>query len=375
MTDFRKDLPGRRDAAADVQAATATSRRASARSITTAIPDRSARAGSTIRRRGTSSSTRAASTRTKRPKVTNYTPTRGLGSALAYYASPAPDEEHTDGKVAAETIALLEKNKDRPFFIGAGFYRPHCPFIAPREVLRSLSARPDSGAVGIAATRRCRRAAWFTNPPHWGISEQAQRETHPAPTTRRSASSTPTSAALLDALDRLRSHRQHHRRLHQRSRLSPRRAGAVDEADAVRALGARAADRRRARRRGQGTRDVANRRVPRSLSDAGGAGRRAAACRPAGALAGAAAEEPGGEVGPSRDHASAAGPGGDDLHGLQRSHREVALHGMGRAASRASSCTTRPPIRASCATSPPIRSIRRPWPRCSDCFAAAAPAR
>jgi iduronate 2-sulfatase len=66
-------------------------------------------------------------------QLTNLTLTRQLGAALAYYASPAADDEHTDGKVATETIALLEKNKDRPFFIGAGFYRPHCPFIAPRK--------------------------------------------------------------------------------------------------------------------------------------------------------------------------------------------------------------------------------------------------
>ena len=35
--------------------------------------------------------------------LTNYTPGRGLGSALAFYASPAPDEQHTDGNVATET--------------------------------------------------------------------------------------------------------------------------------------------------------------------------------------------------------------------------------------------------------------------------------
>ncbi len=55
-----------RDAAADVQAATATSWRASARFITTGILDRSARADWTIPHRGTRSSIRAASTRTRR---------------------------------------------------------------------------------------------------------------------------------------------------------------------------------------------------------------------------------------------------------------------------------------------------------------------
>ena len=135
------------------------------------------------------------------PKLINHTPTRGLGSALAYYASPAADEEHTDGKVALETIALLEKNKDRPFFIGAGFYRPHCPFIAPRKYfdlypldrIAAPPATPESGAPP---------AAWFTSPPHWGISEQAQRETIQA----YYASITFLDAnvgRVLDALDRL----------------------------------------------------------------------------------------------------------------------------------------------------------------------------
>jgi iduronate 2-sulfatase len=110
-------------------------------------------------------------------QLTNLTPTRGLGAALAFYASPAPDDAHTDGKVAAETIALLEKNKDRPFFIGAGFYRPHCPFIAPKKYFDLYPLEQIQGA-GFAPEQLARvpRPAMFTNPPNWGVAVQGQRE-------------------------------------------------------------------------------------------------------------------------------------------------------------------------------------------------------
>jgi uncharacterized sulfatase len=134
-------------------------------------------------------------------RLTNFTPARGLGSALAYYASPAGDDEHTDGKVAAETIALLEKNRDRPFFIGAGFYRPHCPFIAPR---RYFDMYPLDSIPAPAASPESKAppAAWFTSPPHWGISEEARRETVRA--YYASVSFLDANVGrVLDALDRL----------------------------------------------------------------------------------------------------------------------------------------------------------------------------
>lgn len=65
--------------------------------------------------------------------VTFVGPSRALGSSLAYYASPASDEQHTDGIVATEAIALMEAHRDGPFFIAAGFYKPHCPYIAPQK--------------------------------------------------------------------------------------------------------------------------------------------------------------------------------------------------------------------------------------------------
>jgi uncharacterized sulfatase len=136
-------------------------------------------------------------------QLTNFTPTRGLGSALAYYASPAGDEAHTDGKVAAETIALLEKHRDRPFFIGAGFYRPHCPFIAPRKYfdMYPLDRIRAPAPVG-ESTKQVPAAAWFTTPPHWEVSEAGQRESIRA----YYASITFLDANIgkvLDALDRL----------------------------------------------------------------------------------------------------------------------------------------------------------------------------
>ncbi|MGI8964934.1 MAG: sulfatase-like hydrolase/transferase, partial [Limisphaerales bacterium] len=57
--------------------------------------------------------------------VINFTPDRGLGASLSWLEMKGADEDQTDGKVAEETIRLLEEHKEKPFFIAAGFYRPH----------------------------------------------------------------------------------------------------------------------------------------------------------------------------------------------------------------------------------------------------------
>lgn len=66
-------------------------------------------------------------------RLINYTPVMHLGIALAYLEDGGDDTEQTDGMVATEAIKLMEENKDRPFFIAAGFFRPHVPSVATKQ--------------------------------------------------------------------------------------------------------------------------------------------------------------------------------------------------------------------------------------------------
>ena len=43
------------------------------------------------------------------------------------------DLVHSDGKTAAKAVELIKQHKDKPFFLGVGFVRPHVPFVAPRK--------------------------------------------------------------------------------------------------------------------------------------------------------------------------------------------------------------------------------------------------
>lgn len=46
-----------------------------------------------------------------------------------------PDSEHVDGAIADQALKAMRRlaKKDQPFFLAAGFIRPHLPFVVPRK--------------------------------------------------------------------------------------------------------------------------------------------------------------------------------------------------------------------------------------------------
>ncbi|HEX7899577.1 MAG TPA: sulfatase [Planctomycetota bacterium] len=109
-------------------------------------------------------------------QILNHTPKRGLGSAMCWLEDvEGKDEEHTDGKVATETIRLLEKHKGGPFFIAAGFYKPHTPYVAPKKYFDLYP--PASIQVPEAGEKPLAPAAASTGPwPNFGVTEQEARD-------------------------------------------------------------------------------------------------------------------------------------------------------------------------------------------------------
>ena len=109
--------------------------------------------------------------------VINFTPQRGLGAALAWMQAKGTDDEQTDGKVAVETIRLLETHRDQSFFIAAGFYRPHVPDIATQKYFDlypldqiALPVQPVGHETNVPPI------AFSTKPPNYGLDELKLRQ-------------------------------------------------------------------------------------------------------------------------------------------------------------------------------------------------------
>ncbi len=131
-----------------------------------------------------------------------------FGGTLSWYASPRPDAEHTDGLLAADAEWILERSArraDRPFFLAVGFFRPHTPYVAPREpyfgwhpldkmpVVTGVEADRDDIPAAALASEKKEQA---------GMTEQQRRECRQAYAASISFMDAQVGH-LLDALDRL----------------------------------------------------------------------------------------------------------------------------------------------------------------------------
>ncbi len=75
-----------------------------------------------------------------------------FGGTLSWYASPRPDRLHTDGLLAKDAEWVLERcaqERERPFFLAVGFYRPHTPYVAPETYFRDYPRTRISLIEGV----------------------------------------------------------------------------------------------------------------------------------------------------------------------------------------------------------------------------------
>lgn len=122
--------------------------------------------------------------KTEERNVTNYTPfIPSLGGALCFMSMDnTTDDELTDGMVANTAVMLMRnvvnnRKKKEPFFIAAGFYRPHCPYIAPKKYFDMYPIEniklPERSATDWDNKPE---AAMYNKPLNWGLNEDQQKK-------------------------------------------------------------------------------------------------------------------------------------------------------------------------------------------------------
>ncbi|MDB4504547.1 sulfatase [Akkermansiaceae bacterium] len=55
------------------------------------------------------------------------------GNTFVVVEADGDDLVHSDGRTAVKAAELIKQKREKPFFLGVGFVRPHVPFVAPRK--------------------------------------------------------------------------------------------------------------------------------------------------------------------------------------------------------------------------------------------------
>ena len=106
--------------------------------------------------------------------VFNAEPHRKISAALSWLAAEGKDEEQTDGMIATEAIKLMEGKRNEPFFIAAGFFRPHTPFVAPKKYFDMYPLEEMRLPYAPGDDRKDIPTAAFAHNcpiPHYGLDE------------------------------------------------------------------------------------------------------------------------------------------------------------------------------------------------------------
>ena len=89
------------------------------------------------------------------------------------------DMVHADGMAAAEAIGLLQKLKDRKFFLALGMVRPHVPLVAPKSYFEpyppqdmELAEVPAGDLDDVPKAAKSQ-----TNAVKYGMNDEQQRKT------------------------------------------------------------------------------------------------------------------------------------------------------------------------------------------------------
>ncbi len=102
--------------------------------------------------------------------------TRNYGATLSWLAADGTDEEQTDGKIAREACRLLRAHRDKPFFLGVGFFRPHTPYVSPKKYFGLYSPERIALPENPLDDRRTKPAAALTVfPPDYGMDAALRR--------------------------------------------------------------------------------------------------------------------------------------------------------------------------------------------------------
>jgi uncharacterized sulfatase len=127
----------------------------------------------------------------------------GQMQPLVWEATPNSDADEPDGRTARSIARLMERNRDKPFFIAAGFHKPHLPFVAPKKYFDLYPPENVSLPQEPADVRKSVPAIAFVNNPADDRLTAAQRRQAIAAYYACVSFVDAQVGVLLDTLDRL----------------------------------------------------------------------------------------------------------------------------------------------------------------------------